>query len=193
MKRIGVFCGSNNGHAQVYGDAARRLGRVLVERGLGLVYGGANVGTMRELADSVLEAGGEVVGVIPEALVAKEIAHTSVTKLRVVSTMHERKALIAELSDGFVSLPGGFGTLDELFEVVTWAQLGLHSKPCGLLDVDGFFGALIEHLDRSVERGFLKREHRSLVLVDDSPERLLDRFETYQPPQTGKWIGRDAL
>lgn len=193
MKRICVFCGSNHGVSARYGEVARNLGRVLATRGLGLVYGGTQVGTMKEVADAALAAGGEVIGVIPDPLVAKEIAHPGLSELRVVDTMHERKALMVELADGFIALPGGFGTLDELFEVVTWAQLGLHRKPCGLLDVDGFYDALVAHLDRAAACGFLKPEHRALVPVDDDPERLLDRFATYRAPTTTKWIGVEEV
>jgi uncharacterized protein (TIGR00730 family) len=166
---------------------------VLAAWGLGLVYGGANVGTMRDVANSALAGGGEVIGVIPAALVEKELAHSGLTELRVVATMHERKAVMAELADGFISLPGGYGTLDELFEVVTWAQLGLHEKPCGLLNVKGFFDAVIAHLEHAVDRGFLKVEHRALVLVDEDPESLLATFRTYRPPRTGKWIRQEEI
>ena len=193
MKRVCVFCGSNDGATPAYREAARNLGQLLAEGGLDLVYGGADVGTMGEVANAALQAGGKVIGVIPQALVEKELAHTGLTELQVVSTMHERKASMVELADGFVSLPGGFGTLDELFEVVTWAQLGLHRKPCGILNVEGFFDGLIGYLDHAVDEGFVKAAHRALVLVAEAPERLLEQLRAYRPPRIGKWIGREEI
>jgi uncharacterized protein (TIGR00730 family) len=174
--RVCVFCGSSQGARPGYGDAARSFGRLLAERGLGLVYGGASVGLMGELADAALAAGGEVVGVIPDRLVERELAHPGLTELRVVSTLSERKTQMAGLSAAFVALPGGAGTLDELFEVWTWSVLGVHAKPFGLLDVDGFFEPLVAALDHLVEEGFLTPWARSLLVVDDDPRSLLDRL-----------------
>lgn len=193
MKRICVFCGSSPGDHPEYAEAARRLGAALVSRGLGLVYGGGGVGLMGELANSALAAGGEVVGVIPRALFEKEVAHTGVTELRVVESMHERKALMADLADGFIALPGGVGTLEELFEVVTWAQLGFHGKPCGLLEVRGYFANLIAFLDHAVVERFLRTEHRGLLMVEECPETLLTRLAAHRPVVMDKWIDRSAL
>lgn len=191
IRRVCVYCGANVGARPAYAEAARRLGRFLGERGLGLVYGGGNVGLMGVVADAALAAGAEVVGVIPRALVARELGHQGLTELRVVATMHERKAVMAELADAFVALPGGLGTLDELFEVMTWAQLGLHQKPIGLLDVDGFFAPLITYLDRAVTEGFVRAEHRAALTVASEPEVLLERFAAHQAPEAGKWLGLD--
>jgi len=190
MKSVCVFTGSNGGARTEYAQAARDMGRVLAERGWRLVYGGGCVGLMGVLAEELLAAGGEVIGVIPESLVAKEVAHHGVTELKVVKTMHERKALMADLSDGFVAMPGGFGTLDEFFEIVTWAQLGLHRKPCGLLNVHGYFDALLGFLAHAVQEGFVRREHHAMIIVADSPKALLDRMEKHQPPSVEKWIAR---
>jgi uncharacterized protein (TIGR00730 family) len=191
MKRICVFCGSSRGADSGYVDVARRLGAILAERGLSLVYGGGNIGLMGELADAVLTGGGRVVGVIPEALEARELAHTGVQDLRVVGSMHERKALMADLADAFIALPGGLGTLEEFCEIITWAQLGIHDKPCGLLNARDFFQSLIAFLDHAVTEGFLRPEHRALVFVESEPEVLLERFETYRAPKREKWIDRD--
>ena len=174
--RVCVFCGSAPGVRPVYLQAARGLGELLAARGIGLVYGGASVGLMGELADAVLAGGGEAIGVIPSWLVAREIAHAGLTELRVVETMHERKALMAELSDAFVALPGGAGTLDELFEALTWRQLGLHSKPLALLDVDGFFEPLLALADHLVVEGFVLPELRAVLQVERDPAALLDRL-----------------
>ena len=193
MKRICVFCGSSAGGHPDYTEAARGLGAALVSRGIGLVYGGGGVGLMGELANSVLAAGGEVVGVIPRSLYEKEVAHTGVTDLRVVNSMHDRKALMADFADAFIALPGGVGTLEELFEVVTWAQLGFHGKPCGLLEVRGYFEHLIAFLDHAVGERFLRTEHRGLLMVEERPEMLLDRFAEHRPPVVDKWIDRSAL
>jgi uncharacterized protein (TIGR00730 family) len=190
MKSVCVYCGSNPGRLPAYAEAARRLGAELVERGLGLVYGGASVGVMAVLADTVLQLGGHVTGVIPEALVRREVAHSRLSQLRVTGTMHERKTLMAELADGFVALPGGIGTLEEVFEAWTWAQLGLHGKPCGLLNVAGYFDGLIAFLDHAVSEGFVKEPHRSMLVVSDDPADLLDRFEAYEAPAVRKWISR---
>jgi uncharacterized protein (TIGR00730 family) len=190
MERICVFCGSSPGARPEYAATAAELGRELVERGIGLVYGGAHVGLMGTIADSVLGAGGEAIGVIPRSLVDKEIAHTTVSDLRVVGSMHERKALMVELSDGFVTLPGGSGTLDELFEAFTWAQLGIHRKPIGLLDVCAYWTPLLAFLDHAVEQRFLRADHRDTLLVEREPRALLDRLQSYEPRTVDKWIDR---
>src|SRR5438132_9569041 len=182
MKSICVFAGSNGGAKVEYAAAARELGRVLAQRRLGLVYGGARVGLMGVLADEALSEGAHVIGVMPEALVAKEVAHRGLSELRVVKSMHERKAMMAALSDGFVALPGGWGTLEEFFEVLTWGQLGLHRKPCGLLNVRGFFDGLLSFIDHSIDERFVRCENRSMVLVASSPDALLEQLEQYVPP-----------
>jgi uncharacterized protein (TIGR00730 family) len=176
LRRICVFCGSRPGAGDAYVAAARSLGRTLAVRGLGVVYGGGNVGLMGELADAALAGGGEVIGVIPEALVQQEVAHTGLTELRVVRSMHERKAQMADLSDAFVALPGGMGTFEELFEILTWAQLGFHEKPSGLLDVGGYFAPLLELLDHAVSEGFVRPRHRALLLHAASADDLLEAF-----------------
>jgi hypothetical protein len=192
MRRICVFCGSSPGRSPNYDQAAESLGRALVERGLGLVYGGASVGLMGTIADTVLRAGGEVIGVIPDALIPYEVAHRGLKDLRIVRTMAERKAMMADLSDGFISLPGGTGTLDETFEMLTWSQLGEHDKPSGLLDVDGYYSNLIAFLDHAVKERFLRPEHRAMLIVETSAPALLDRFESYTPPKVEKWIDRSS-
>src|SRR5438105_3476653 len=174
MKRVCVFCGSRTGKRPEHAEQARRLGTALVERGLGIVFGAGHVGLMGVLADTVLAAGGEAVGVIPQGLVDRELAHGRLTELRVVASMHDRKALMANLADGFLALPGGYGTLDELFEILTWSQLGIHAKPVGMLNVGGFFDPLLAWIDRAVEEGFLRAQHRGLLVVNDDPEALLD-------------------
>ena len=189
MNSVCVFCGSSPGNDPAYAEAARELGRTLAERDTTLVYGGGHVGLMGVVADAALGAGGEVIGVMPRSLVDREIGHTGLTKLHVVRSMHERKALMSELSEGFIALPGGNGTLEEFFEVLTWAQLGEHAKPCGLLNVAGYYDPLLAVFDQMVDRAFLKREHRELVLVEEDPSALLERFEGYEPPRTIKWIG----
>jgi uncharacterized protein (TIGR00730 family) len=188
IRKLCVFCGSSSGNDPVYSGAAQSLGRMLVRRGVGLVYGGGSVGLMGVLADAVLAAGGEVTGVIPSALAAKEIQHTGLTHSHVVDNMHARKALMNELSDAFVALPGGYGTLEELFEVVTWAQLGLHSKPVGLLNVVGYFDGLLGCIDSAVAEGFIKPEHRRLLISGSEPDALLDALARYQAPDVEKWI-----
>jgi uncharacterized protein (TIGR00730 family) len=187
-----VFCGSNSGASPAYAEAATGLGRALVRRGLTLVYGGGQVGLMGVVADAALEAGGQVIGVIPEALATRELAHPRVTEMRVVSSMHERKALMSELSDGFLALPGGIGTLEEWFEVWTWSQLGFQPKPCGLFNVAGYYDHLLAFLDHMTGERFLTEAHRSMAIVDDDPERLLDRLASYQPPRARKWIDVSA-
>ena len=190
MRSLCVFCGSSPGARPDYAATARLLGALLARRAVRLVYGGARVGLMRELADAVLHAGGEVTGVIPESLRAREVAHTDLRDLRIVGSMHERKALMSDLADGFLAIPGGAGTLEEFFEVWTWAQLGIHRKPCGLLNVHGYFDGLLTFLDHAVSERFLRLEHRAMVLVDDDAERLLERFIAYRAPDVEKWIDR---
>jgi uncharacterized protein (TIGR00730 family) len=191
MRRVCVFCGSSPGARPAYADAARRVGALLAGRGLGLVYGGGRVGLMGVAADAVLQAGGEVVGVIPDFLFRKEIDHQGATELRVVASMHERKALMADLADGFLALPGGYGTLDEFCEIITWAQLGLHRKPCGLLDVAGYYGAFLAFLDHATAEGFVQPHFRAMILADDDPERLLGRMADYEPPDVTRWLERE--
>jgi uncharacterized protein (TIGR00730 family) len=186
MKRVCVFCGSNEGAQPEYRRAARQLGQVLVEQGLGLVYGGSKVGLMGEVSKTVLEAGGDVVGVIPEALVQQELAYHRLADLRVVGSMHERKALMAELADGFVALPGGLGTMEELFEILTWAQLGMHAKPSGLLNVCQYYDKLLDFVGHAVDERFVKPEHGQMLLVDSDPATLLRKMDAYQVPQIGK-------
>jgi uncharacterized protein (TIGR00730 family) len=186
MRRVCVFCGSNTGMRPAYAEAATRLGRLIAERGLGLVYGGGRVGLMGLIADAAHQAGGEVIGVIPRALAEWEVAHTGITDLRVVNSMHERKALMADLVDAFVALPGGVGTLDELFEIWTWGQLGLHAKPLGFLDVEGYYAGLHAFLDHMRDEGFVKARHRAMVAVTADPDDLLDRFAAYAAPETIK-------
>ena len=186
MKRVCVFCGSNAGLRPEYGIAAQGLASVLTRRGLGLVYGGGNVGLMGVLADSMLQAGGEVIGVIPQSLVAREVAHHGVSELRVVETMHQRKALMCELSDAFIALPGGFGTLDEFFEILTWSQLGIHGKPSGLLNVSGYYDSLLAMLDHAVTERFLRPAHRELVIADTDADSLVQRLVSFSPVQAGK-------
>jgi len=191
IRRICVFCGSNTGSDPAYTHAARALGALLARDGIGLVYGGGSVGLMGELADAVLRAGGEVIGVIPHALWAREVGHRGLTDLRIVETMHDRKALMADLADAFIALPGGLGTLEEIFEIWTWSQLGLHAKPVGFLDVNGFFTPLMQFLDRAARERFLKEAHRAIAVVDADAERLLRRFDEWTPPRVEKWITRD--
>ncbi|MDW8328197.1 MAG: TIGR00730 family Rossman fold protein [Anaerolineales bacterium] len=191
MKRICVFCGSSIGARPVYAEAARQLGALLARRGLGLVYGGGSVGLMGVLADAALANGGEVIGVIPEFLFKREIEHRGATEIRVVGTMHERKALMADLSDGFIALPGGYGTLDEFCEIISWAQLGLHRKPVGLLNVAGYYDSFLAFLDHTTAEGFVQPNYRALVLDDGDATRLLDRLHTYRPPPVVKWLDRE--
>ena len=190
MKSVCVFCGSHPGDDPAYERAARALGETLAGAGIELVYGGGRVGLMGAVADAALAAGGEVTGVMPKALVDRYIAHTGLTRLHVVGSMHERKATMSELSEGFVALPGSTGTLEEFFEVLTCAQLGEHGKPCGLLNVAGYYDPLLAVFDHMVDRGFLKDKHRAMVLVETEPTAMLGRFEAYRPPKTAKWIDR---
>lgn len=186
--RLCVFCGSSSGQDPVYLEAARSLGEAMAARGIDLVYGGASVGLMGAVADAALGRGGHVIGVMPQALVDKEIAHRGLSDLRVVGSMHERKALMAELADGFIALPGGLGTFEELFEVWTWAQLGYHRKPCALLNAGGFYDKLTDFLDDVVERGFVKPIHRSMLIVENEPAALIDAILAYESPKVDKWI-----
>ena len=188
LKKICVYCGSNPGRLEAYAAAVRELARALVERQLGLVYGGASVGSMGLLADTVLNLGGHVTGVIPKSLVSKEVAHDGLTELRVTESMHQRKRLMAELSDGFIAMPGGIGTLEELFEVWTWSQLGFHQKPCALLNVEGYFDHLLSFLDHVTREQFLLTPHRSSLIASGDPRVILDRFSRYQAPSASKWV-----
>ena len=188
MRRVCVFCGSSPGRDPRYTDAARRLGQALVHRGLGLVYGGASVGLMGTIANTVLDGGGEAIGVIPRALDAKEITHPSLTEQHVVGSMHKRKALMAKLADGFIALPGGWGTFEELFEALTWAQLGFHAKPCGLLNAAGYYDRLAAFLQHAEEEAFVRPEFRPMLIVSGQADELLDQFEAYRAPSVPKWI-----
>jgi uncharacterized protein (TIGR00730 family) len=188
MHSVCVFCGGNPGLRSSYAAAATRLGGVLAARGLTLVYGGASTGLMGAVADGALAAGGKVHGVLPEFMVAREVAHRGLTELTLVGSMHERKAAMAAHADAFVALPGGFGTMEELFEVLTWSQLGLHRKPCALLDVDGYYGSLVTFLDHAVGEGLLRPEYRAMLLVESDPERLVERLRSHVPPVVEKAI-----
>ncbi len=181
--RLSVFCGSSPGSEPQFAEAARSLGQEFLKRDIGLVYGGGRVGLMFEIARTIHERGGRVTGVIPRDMVERELAYTAPSDLRVVETMHERKALMAELSDGFIALPGGLGTMEEFFEITTWAQLGIHRKPCGLLNISGYFNPILSFLDQAERLKFLQPEHRGMILADADPVRLLDRFASYAPPE----------
>ena len=193
LSRICVYCGSSHGRKQDYADAAVALAEALTKRGISLVYGGGRVGIMGVIADAVVERGGDVFGVIPRDLDEKEIAHQELTELHIVKSMHERKAMMAELSDGFIALPGGLGTMEELFEMWTWAQLGYHPKPLGLLNVAGYYDPLITFLDQTVQEQFVRDNHRAMLLVDDEPNALVDRLNAYEPPSVVKWIDKDSV
>lgn len=193
MRSVCVFAGSSHGVDAAYGAAAADLGRVLAAAGIRIVYGGAKVGLMGVMADAALSAGGEVIGVIPKALVDREIAHAALTTLHSVGSMHERKALMAQLSDAFIALPGGWGTFDELFEIMTWGQLGLHEKPCGLLNVNGYYDALLALLDVTVAQGFVRRESLRMVAVDATATGLLAKLADARPPAVAKWIEPETL
>ncbi|MBP8230820.1 MAG: TIGR00730 family Rossman fold protein [Rhizorhabdus sp.] len=186
-----VFCGSSPGHDPVHGTAARALGGALTDAGIDLVYGGGHVGLMGMVADAVLAGGGRVTGVIPQALHDLEVAHHGLTTLHVVGSMHERKAMMADLSDGFIAMPGGIGTFEELFEMWTWGQLGYHRKPVGLLNVGGFYDRLVGFIDDVVDAGFLRAAHRSMLMVEEDPAALVARMQAYEPPVIEKWIGRE--
>jgi uncharacterized protein (TIGR00730 family) len=187
MRRICVYCGSNPGRSPAYADAAKSLARVLVRHEIELVFGGADKGVMGVLANAVLERGGKAHGVIPQMLMDKEMAHKGLTELHVVASMHARKTMMAALSDGFIAMPGGYGTLEEIIEIITWGQLRFHDKPCGLLNVDGYFDHLLSWLDHASAEGFLRRENRNMLLVDADPAGLVQRFERYTAPRVEKW------
>lgn len=189
MKRICVFCGSNPGLRPDYEAAARDLARVMAERGIGLVYGGGHVGLMGIVADTIMAHGGEAIGVIPEALLRREVGHHGLTELHVVRSMHERKQMMADLSDGFIALPGGYGTFEEFCEVITWSQLGIHPKPCGVLNVLGYYDALLAMFDHGVQEGFIHPKHRAMVLEDTDPAGLIAEMDAFVPPTAEKWIG----
>jgi len=188
MKRITVFCGSNSGNDEIYSVNAVLLGKILVQKNIELVYGGAHVGLMGTLANSVLKEGGKVIGVIPKFLVSKEIVHQHLSELFLVDSMHERKSKMNELCDGVIALPGGFGTLEEFFDMLTWAQLGLHKKPIGLLNCNGFYDSLIVFFQSMVEKGFLKEANQKMILVSNTIDDLIDQMKNYQAPQVSKWI-----
>ncbi|MEK3887360.1 LOG family protein [Bacillus sp. FSL K6-3431] len=188
MKKLAVFCGSSNGASNVYVEVARKLGKELAKRNITLVYGGASVGIMGAVAESVLEAGGKVIGVMPSFLEKREISHNNLTELIVVGSMHERKAKMAELADGFIALPGGPGTLEEFFEIFTWAQLGLHHKPCGLLNINHYYDPLVALFNHMSDEQFLHEKYRSMALVDVEPNGLLDQFNKYEPPTVKSYI-----
>jgi uncharacterized protein (TIGR00730 family) len=189
MRRICVYCGSNSGSRGIFAETAVKLADLLVHQRLELVYGGASAGIMGVIADRVLERGGRVHGVIPTSITKKEIAHQGLTELHVVQTMHERKTQMAALSDGFIALPGGYGTLEELIEIITWGQLRFHDKPCGIVNVEGYFDHLLAYLDNAVAEGFLRPENRAMLLAESDPAILLERFRLYVPPQVDKWTG----
>jgi uncharacterized protein (TIGR00730 family) len=191
MRRVCIYAGSNPGADPAYANAARALGAFLADRGIGVVYGGGKVGLMGVIADAALAAGGEVIGVMPQALIDREIGHPGLTELKVVDTMHERKALMAELADAFIAVPGGIGTLEELIEVYTWSQLGIHDKACGVLNVRGYYDGLIAFLDHAVTAAFLRPQHRAVLSVAEDPAELLDRLADYEPPRVAKWLELD--
>jgi len=186
IRRICVYCGSGIGADSAFVNAANKLGKVLVDNNIELVYGGASVGLMGTIAKSVLENGGKVIGIIPKSLVGKEVALTELTDLRIVNTMHERKILMTELSDGFIAMPGGFGTLEEIFEIITWAQLGFHNKPCSLLNINGYYDHLLKFLDHTVDQHFIEKEHYKMVIVDTYPELIISKFKKYSAPNIDK-------
>jgi uncharacterized protein (TIGR00730 family) len=193
IKRICVYCGSSPGKNPAYALAAAQLGKELCRRNIGLVYGGAAVGVMGVVADSVLEHGGEAIGVIPKSLAVKELAHENLSELHVVASMHERKAMMADLADGFIALPGGWGTLEEIFEILTWAQLGFHAKPCGLLNIEAYYDDLMAFLENSFEQEFVNPLYRPMLMTDKKPSQLLDQFAVYTAPKVRKWMGQDEL
>ena len=192
MNSITVFCGSNSGFRADYAEAARILARLFVEQNIRLVFGGGNVGLMGVIADEVMRLGGEVVGIIPDSLDQKEVGHRGITELRVVSSMHERKAQMAELADGFIAMPGGIGTFEEFFEILTWAQLGFHEKPCAILNIAGYYDGLLALCDNAVTEGFLRPVHRQLILEDSNPETLLEKMRNLKPVPVEKWIDKEA-
>jgi len=191
IKRVCVFCGSSPGARPAYAVAAAALAQCLVARGLTIVYGGGNVGLMGVLADKARAAGGEVIGIIPRSLVAKEVAYTELHDLRIVESMHERKALMADLADAFIAMPGGYGTFEEFCEILTWTQLGLQRKPCGILNVEGYYNHLLQMFDHAVREQFVKPVHRHMFIAEADPESLLERLLAFQPPDVGKWLVRE--
>jgi len=191
IKSICIYCGSSPGRLEAYAEAAIAVAEALVSRNIRLVYGGASIGIMGLVADQVLKLGGQVVGVIPKGLAHKEVAHQQLTELHITQSMHERKMRMAELADGFIALPGGIGTLEELFEIWTWAQLGIHNKPCGLLNVEGYYDSLIGFLDHVLAEQFVKKHHHELLMVDSNPDRLLERYLNFQPPVVKHWVGKN--
>ena len=193
IKNICVYCGSSSGKNPAYSQAATQLALALCERNIGLVYGGSAVGVMGTIADAVLAAGGEATGVIPKALAVKEVAHDNLSELHVVASMHERKAMMADLADGFIALPGGWGTLEEIFEILTWAQLGFHDKPCGLLNIEGYYDGLFDFLENSFEQPFVNELYRPMLMKAHEPLALLDQFATYRAPKVRKWMKEDEL
>lgn len=193
MKNITVFCGSSSGFRPEYAEAAKNLAHLLVERNVRLVYGGGNIGLMGIISEEVMRGGGEVIGVIPEALLKKEVGKREITELRVVDSMHERKAMMAELADGFIAMPGGIGTFEEFFEILTWSQLGFHEKPCGLLNVAGYYNGLLALCDNAVAEGFLRPVHRALLLDDADAVSLMEKMNNFRPPTVEKWIDKDDL
>ncbi len=192
FQRLCVFCGSSSGSSPAYAHAAHAVGQLLAHRGIELVYGGGNVGLMGIMADACLQHGGRVIGVIPQGLVDREVAHAGLTELRIVATMHERKALMADLAGAFLALPGGYGTWDEFCEILTWAQLGIHRKPCAILNVNGYYDSLLQMADHALQEGFLHAANRNLILSGSDPADLLDRMAAYDVPVTDKWIGRST-
>jgi uncharacterized protein (TIGR00730 family) len=193
IKNICVYCGSSPGKNPAYLRAAKSLASAMCERDIGLIYGGAAVGVMGAIANAVLEGGGKAIGVIPKSLAVKEVAHNNLTELHVVASMHERKAMMAELADGFIALPGGWGTLEEIFEILTWAQLGFHHKPCGLLNIEGYYDGLIGFLDNAFEQQFVNELCRPMLMKASEPVALLDQFTEYRAPKVRKWMGEDEL
>lgn len=192
-RKICVYCGSSPGKNPAYSLAAAQLAKEMCKRDIGLVYGGAAVGVMGALANAVLEAGGEAIGVIPKSLAVKEVAHDNLSELHVVASMHDRKAMMAELADGFIALPGGWGTLEEIFEILTWAQLGFHDKPCGLLNIEGYYDDLIGFLENSFEQEFVNPLYRAMLMTDTQPAGMLNQFASYKAPKVRKWMGEDEL
>lgn len=193
IKRLCVYCGSSPGRRPEYVRAARALADIMVKNGIDLVYGGASVGVMGEIADAVLKNGGKVTGVIPKGLFVKEVAHTGISELLEVGSMHERKATMAELSDAFIALPGGLGTIEEFFEIWTWAQLGMHRKPCGLLNAGRYYDKLIDFINHAVSEQFIKEKYRSMVFVEEQPDILIQKLESYEAPETEKWIDQKTI
>lgn len=192
LNKICVYCGSNPGKRSIYTEQAKKLGELLVQKEIELVYGGASVGVMGVIADAVINNGGRATGIIPKDLLRKEVAHQNLSELQVVASMHERKARMADISDGFIALPGGLGTVEELFEMLTWAQLGFHQKPVGILNAGGYFDHLSTFLDHAVAEQFVKREHRKMLMIEEDPATLIDAFEQYESPVVEKWIDREG-